>query len=281
MSLKRSTGFLNKLGGIKTNLLSNGTFDSDSTGWTAVDSSLSVSSGELVITESGGSNPGQAYQDIDTVPGRIYRLDADFKKGTADTGKILVGTTSDNDAILTSPAYSDATADTKTLVFIATEDTTRITLQTDDATAGETSLFDNVKVEEIVDGFQEIFRKCKISVYTGAQPSSANDAASGTLLYTLTLNGDGTTGLTWGESVNGVISKNPNESWKGTAVATGTAGWFRVHEYGDDPSQASTTKARWDGAIAVSGAEANMSNTSVEAGAVQTATAFTFTQPAA
>lgn len=280
MTLKRSTGFLNKLGGNKSNLISNGAFASDASDWTAQDATLSVVSGELQVAESGGANPGQAYQDIATVVGRIHKLTFKFKKGTADSGKVLVGTTADPDALLTSPAYSDVEATEKVLLFIATEATTRITLQSDDATDGETSFFDDVAVEEIVDGYQEIFRNCKINVYTGAQPASADDAATGTLLYTLTVDGDGVTGLTWGEAVAGVVSKAAGEAWQGTAVATGTAGWFRVYEDGDDPSQSTTDKARWDGAIAVSGAEANMTNTSVETGAIQSCSSFTYTQPA-
>ena len=135
-------------------------------------------------------------------------------------------------------------------------------------------------VEDIFDGFQEIFRNCKINVYTGTQPATADTAASGTLLYTLTNNDDGTTGLTWGESVGGVVSKTTGEQWKGTAVAAGVAGWFRCYEHGDTPASLSTTAARFDGAIATSGAEVNMSNTTIELGAVQTCTAFTYTQPA-
>lgn len=280
MSLKRSTGMLNKLGGIKTNLINNSDFEVDTSGWTANNATLSTVGGQLEIAESGGSEPGQAYVDIDTVPGRVYKLDLDFVKGTSATGRVMAGTTADPDKLLLSPEYADASLDKKHLAFVAEEDTTRITLQSDSAVDGETSYFDNVWLEEIIDGFQELFRGCKIDVYTGAQPASADDAATGTRLYTLTVDGDGTTGLSWEQSSGGVIAKESEESWRGTAVASGTAGWFRVYEQIDDPSAASTLNARWDGAIATSGAEANMSNTSVESGAIQTATAFTYTQPA-
>lgn len=280
MTLRRSTGFLNKLGGNKTSKITNGTFTTDTTGWTSSSATLSVVSNRLQIAESGGVSAGQAYQDIDTVIGRIYKFSFGFLKGTGASGSVLVGTTADASAILVSPNYTDATIATKELAFIATATTTRITLQNNSTTAGETALFDNVICEDIFDGFQEIFRNCKINVYTGTQPASANTAASGTLLYTLTNNDDGTTGLTWGESVDGVVSKSSSEAWKGTAVAAGIAGWFRCYEFGDNPALLSTTASRFDGAIATSGAEVNMSNTTIELGAVQTCTSFTYTQPA-
>ncbi len=278
MALRRSTGHLDKMGGNKTNMVTNGQFDTDASGWTALDSTISVVGNELVVTETGSTNAGKAYQDITTRAGRIYKLMVSFKKGSSATGKVLIGTPTNSAEIHTSEAYSDVALTEKTFLFIATESTTRITLQSDSTTAGETSIFDNIVCEELIDGFMELYRNCKIYVYTGAQPASANNAKTGTLLYTLTKDGDGITGLTWGESVNGVISKEANESWKGTAVAAGIAGWFRCVEEGGDPDQASTTEARFDGAIATSNAEATMSNLNIEVDAVQTATSFTYTQ---
>lgn len=279
MTLRRSTGFLNKSGGIKTNKLTNGTFSTDTTGWTASGATLSVSSGSLSIANSGAA-VGQAYQDVSTVVGRIYKVTVDFTKGTGVSGSIRIGTTSSPTSILISPSYTDATVSNKALAFVAIATTTRITLQSDSTTSGETALFDNVVLEDVFDGFADIFKGCKINVYTGTQTISADNAATGTLLYTLTNNDDGVTGLTWGESSGGVVSKTSTESWKGTAVAAGVAGWFRCYEFGSDPSTLNTVDARFDGAIATSGGEINMSNTTIELGAVQTCTSFTYTQPA-
>jgi hypothetical protein len=279
MTLRRSTGFLNKLGGNKTNIISNGTFTTDTTGWTAGGSTLSVVSNRLNIANSGAA-VGSAYQDVATVIGRIYKVSFDFLKGTGVSGSVLIGTTASPSAILTSPAYTDATATNKELAFVATETTTRITLQNNSTTGSETALFDNVVVDEILDGFQEIFRNCRVAVYTGTQPASADAVKTGTKLYTLSKDGLGVDGLTWGEAVSGVVSKTVGEAWKGTAIAAGVAGWFRCYQFGDDPDLASTTMARFDGAIATSGAEVNMSNTTIELDAVQTATSFTYTQPA-
>lgn len=284
MALRLSTGFRNKQLGTNVGIQANGTFDTDTSNWTAVDATLSsVAGGQsgncLQVAESGGVNPGQAYQDITTVIGRVYKLSVYFKAGTAAEGRVLVGNSGDASAILDSGALSDADWTQHTFVFIATDTATRITLQSTDATAGETSLFDELVLNEILDGVKEIMRGCMIAFYSGAQPASADDAASGTLLFTLTESGDGVTGLTWEDAADGVLSKNAAETWQGTAVATGTVGWFRCYESGGNPAAASTTEARFDGAVATSGAQVNISNTAIAEAAVQTMSSFTYSQP--
>lgn len=283
MALRLSTGFRNKILGQAISIALNGTFDSNTTNWTAAGATLaSVAGGQsgnaLEVTASGAAI-GQGYQDITTVIGRIYKLTCYFKKGTSDFGSIQVGDSGDPDAIATSGALSDAAWALKTIVFIATAVTTRITLQTDDPTNTETSLFDELVVNEIIDGIQAILRGCKIAIYSGTQPVDADSVATGTLLVTISLDG-GATGLSWGDAVAGVLSKNADETWQGTAVADGTAGWFRCYQSGDDPAVAETELARFDGAVSTSGAQLNMSSTAIVDLAVQTISAFTYTQPA-
>jgi hypothetical protein len=283
MTMRLSTGFRNKQLGMAASIASNGTFDSDTTGWTASSATLSsVAGGQsgncLSVAESGGVNPGQAYQDVTTVVGRVYKLSVYFKAGTAAEGKVHIGTTGDHDAILSSAALTDADWTQHTLVFIATDTTTRITLESVDATDGETSLFDELVLDEILDGVKEILRGCLINIYTGTQPATADSAATGTLLVTISESGSGT-GLTWEDAEDGSIVKNTSETWQGTAVAGGTAGWFRCYESGGDPSAASTTEARFDGSIATSGGQLNISNTTIAADAVQTLSSLTYTQP--
>lgn len=285
MTMRLSTGFRNKQLGISASIASNGTFDSDTTGWTASNATLaSVAGGQsgnaLEITETGGVSPGQAYQDITTVIGRVYKLSLYFKAGTSSAGSFLIGTTGSPSAIYDSGALSDASWTQYTVTFIATDTTTRITLQTDDPTATETSLFDELVLDEMLDGVKEILRGCKIALYSGSQPASADDAASGTLLCTITESGSGT-GLTFEDAASGAITKATAETWQGTAVATGTVGWFRCYAEGDDPAAASTTNARFDGSVATSGGQMNINNTSITSGATQTISSFTYTQPGA
>jgi hypothetical protein len=68
----------------KTELITNGTFDSTTTGWTNAypsTGSISSTSGRLRLTQNTG-NAG-AYQDITTVPGKTYILKFDMVAGTA------------------------------------------------------------------------------------------------------------------------------------------------------------------------------------------------------
>ncbi len=83
-------------------------------------------------------------------------------------------------------------------------------------------------------------------------------------------------GLTFGDSANGTMVKNPSETWSGVAVANGTAGWFRFLGAVADAGAADSTETfiRLDGAIATSGADMNLTNTTIAASAVQTLDSF-------
>lgn len=65
-----------------------------------------------------------------------------------------------------------------------------------------------------------LFSNGTVQIRTGAQPASANDAASGTLLCTISLPASPFTAAS-----GGVISKNGE--WSGVASASGTAGYAR------------------------------------------------------
>ena len=89
-------------------------------------------------------------------------------------------------------------------------------------------------------------------------------------------------GLTFGVATTGALVKNPDETWTGVAVATGTAGWFRYVGPVADSGAADTAEAqiRLDGSVATSGGDLNLSSTSITSGATQTISGFTVTQPA-
>jgi hypothetical protein len=90
-------------------------------------------------------------------------------------------------------------------------------------------------------------------------------------------------GLNWDVTAAGVISKDADELWEGTAVATGTAGWARFEASTLDSLALDSTEAfpRLDGAIATSGAELNLGNTSFVIGVPQIVTSFQLTFPTA
>lgn len=122
-----------------------------------------------------------------------------------------------------------------------------------------------------------------IEIRTGAQPASADDAATGTLLGTVTLSsgaftpGSPTNGLTFGSPAAGVVAKSG--TWSFNGVANGTAGWFRFKGNALDNDGSSSTLVRLDGAVAAAGSDLNLSNTAITIGAPNTIDSFTFTMP--
>ena len=81
----------------------------------------------------------------------------------------------------------------------------------------------------------------------------------------------------------GVFTKDSTQTWSGTAGATGTAGWFRYKGSIADAGalDSAALYLRMDGNIATSGANLNMSSTSITSGALQTLSTFSLTIPAA
>lgn len=94
---------------------------------------------------------------------------------------------------------------------------------------------------------------------------------------------DAANGLQFGDSAAGVLSKLSTQTWSGVAVATGTAGWFRFLGSVTDAGAADSSEVyiRLDGNVATSGANLNLSSTSITSGATQTLDTWTLTEPAA
>jgi hypothetical protein len=89
-------------------------------------------------------------------------------------------------------------------------------------------------------------------------------------------------GLNLDDVVGGVISKRTTETWSGTNVADGTAGWFRVRRTGDSGAvDAAATQIRYDGAVATSGAQMNIGSLSFTNGAPSLINSASFTLPMA
>jgi hypothetical protein len=85
----------------------------------------------------------------------------------------------------------------------------------------------------------------------------------------LTVYGDGiSSGLNLGTAANGAINKSPGETWAGPVLNTGNAVFFRFVGSADT-GFASTTEARLQGRVGVSGAELNISSLALVAGNTQ------------
>ena len=103
-----------------------------------------------------------------------------------------------------------------------------------------------------------------LSIYTGSQPATANDAATGTKLVDIMING-------FNDPANGSATLNTSTPNTGTAVATGTAGWGRI---------VGGAGERIDGTVGTSSTDFTINSTSITSGATVTLTAMTVTQPA-
>ncbi|MHC4310871.1 MAG: hypothetical protein ACYSW3_00185 [Planctomycetota bacterium] len=132
---------------------------------------------------------------------------------------------------------------------------------------------------------KDIFHDGVLRVYSGTQPSDPDTAVSGTLLLEVSESG-GTfahaafaNGLEFGDAASGIIAKAAAETWQGAGIAAGTAGYFRLCANPTDAGGASTTLPRIDGSVGTSGADLNMSSTTITVGATYTIDSFQFTLP--
>ena len=102
-----------------------------------------------------------------------------------------------------------------------------------------------------------------IQIYSGTEPATADDGiGSATPILTLTVDGTGG-GLHFSAAaVNGTLSKDASEIWKGEIQTTDSAAWFRFVAPGDTGA-ASTTEARIQGSIGVAGTDMLMANTTL------------------
>jgi len=110
-----------------------------------------------------------------------------------------------------------------------------------------------------------------IKYYAGSVPASANDVITGghTLICTLSVDATGA-GLNFDAlAADGVISKDITQIWRGVNVASGTPTFYRHVATGDTGALSSIQK-RLQGAIAVAGAQINLTNTGLVAGASET-----------
>lgn len=124
--------------------------------------------------------------------------------------------------------------------------------------------FDTTMRNTMVTALTGAIGSATLSIYTGSQPAAANDAATGTKLVDITINGFNT-------PATGSATLDTSTPNTGVAVATGTAGWGRI---------VGGTGERIDGTVGTSGTDFTINSTSITNGATVTLTAMTVTQPA-
>lgn len=112
-----------------------------------------------------------------------------------------------------------------------------------------------------------------VQIWSGTRPASPDDAAPVGAVKLVEF-----TDVVWASAASGGVLAIGAGPFTANALATGTAGWFRYAEGNDpDPSLASTTYARRDGTIAVSGGDMTAPNTSITSGAPQTLNSLSLT----
>jgi hypothetical protein len=111
-------------------------------------------------------------------------------------------------------------------------------------------------------GFDAVFNDGTLEIRSGPQPAAASDAASGTLLASITLPADAFAAASSG-------AKAKSGTWSdASADAAGTAGWFRMKNSGDT--------ARLDGSVTATGAggDLTLDNTSIASAQAVTINSF-------
>jgi len=137
-------------------LVTNGGFDSATTGWAAGGGTIaSVAGGETgnCVALTYVSGPSQyTYSDVSLTTGKLYELSIWIKSGTSgdETCQFGIGT-SGSSWVYYDTTTSSASWVQNTIVFEATSTTSRIMIQKSSATAG-TMLFDTITLNEVTPG---------------------------------------------------------------------------------------------------------------------------------
>jgi hypothetical protein len=159
-----------------TELVTNGTFNTDLTGWTQQATSgggIAWSAGSMAVT-GGSSGLGGGYQDLTLVPGKTYRI-----SGTTSADSLLIvypGTGFSGGTIATLAAGGTG-AGTVSLIFTASATTQRIMGYANGTKAGT---IDDVSVQEVI---ADRSYKNNPLLVTGSLTKSAANAATQIMLY--------------------------------------------------------------------------------------------------
>lgn len=124
-----------------------------------------------------------------------------------------------------------------------------------------------------------------IRIYSGAQPTTADTAITGTLLLEVTVDGGAfahgspTNGLEWDTPTAGTISKPAADTWKGSGITDGVAGWARFCANPLDDGTASTTLARLDMSVGRGTGDLQLSSVNIATSAPTTVDVATLRLP--
>lgn len=132
------------------------------------------------------------------------------------------------------------------------------------STGFKNAILDNKSVSDFINEHADGF---ELVLYAGTAPETPDAAATGTKLVAYV----GTDTATNAHldmaaaAADGVLTKSTSQAWKGTAIATDDAGYFRLQTKTDGEG-ASTTLPRIQGVVGTTGADFNMSSVAITSG---------------
>jgi hypothetical protein len=129
--------------GVGPELVTNGTFSSDTTGWTLASGTAVVESPGVKLTQTSGSTAWLS-QALATVAGRVYKVSGVYTRA-ATNGRLTIGTTLNGTEITTSLLTGTGGFG---VTFTATGTTTYLGLNSYDI-SGAYCWFDNISVREL------------------------------------------------------------------------------------------------------------------------------------
>lgn len=125
----------------ETELVTNGTFTTDTSGWTASGATLSVVGGRMRVTNSGAA-AGLAQQSITVIPGKSYTVKWDAVAGTATIPAFVV--LDSGNSYVSNTTYAAGQSAT----FVALSSPITIRCYADDSVSGHYADFDNISLRE-------------------------------------------------------------------------------------------------------------------------------------
>lgn len=135
-----------------SNIVTNGDFSSDTSGWLADNATLSSvgggDSGNCLQVTNVGANKGFAYQILTTEIGQYYRVDLKYKNGTS-VSRHRAGITTTNNSYFERSSASSSGWTGRAYYFRAETTTTYLVLGTDTAVDGATEFYDTVICQKV------------------------------------------------------------------------------------------------------------------------------------
>ena len=152
-----------------------------------------------------------------------------------------------------------------------------ITIATGSFTAGQAAANPVALASARGGSLVDQFRNGIMVIRSATQPTSADDAETGSELIKITessgdfVAGEAANGINFGQISEAVLHGASGEVMSGKASATAAAGHFRIYDNNfETGADTDDTKRRIDGAIATSGSQMNMANTSITSGGTTT-----------